>query len=207
MNTRRPELEPMHPGKLLAEIVLPALGDNEETLAAHLGIPQETLQAILRREEGITPALALRLGKLFGNGPEFWFNLQRDFDLWRLERELGEELAAIRPLALDEHVRVLDGLAGEGGDSVVVDRVLPRVATVLAQPPTSVLVTWSEGERKGVTETIDLAPMLFRFALYWPLRNDPELFRSVRVAAEGTALVWSEEIDLSATTLLDLASG
>jgi antitoxin HigA-1 len=204
MNTRRPELEPMHPGKLLAEIVLPALGDNEETLAAHLGIPQETLQAILRREEGITPALALRLGKLFGNGPEFWFNLQRDFDLWRLERELGEELAAIRPLALDEHVRGLDGLAGEGGDSAVVGR--PRVATVLAQPPTSVLVTWSKGERKVVMETIDLAPMLFRFAVYSPLLNDPELFRSVRVAAEGTALVWSEEIDLSATTLLDLAS-
>jgi hypothetical protein len=94
-----------------------------------------------------------------------------------------------------------------GTESVVVGRVLARIASVTAKPPSTVVVTWAEGEREGLTDTVDLAPMLFVYKLYKPLRDDPELFKSVRITAHGAALAWGadEEIDLSASALLDLA--
>jgi hypothetical protein len=92
-------------------------------------------------------------------------------------------------------------------DAVVVGRVLPRIASVVAKPPSTVLITWAEGEREGTTEAVDLAPMLFVYKIYKPLRDHPELFKAVRVAADGTALAWGEEeaIDISASAILDLA--
>jgi plasmid maintenance system antidote protein VapI len=44
--------------------------------------------------------MALRLGKLFGNTPEFWLNLQRNVDLWDAARGLRREIAHIRPLSV-----------------------------------------------------------------------------------------------------------
>ena len=43
--------------------------------------------------------MALRLGKFFGNGAEFWINLQRDYDLRTLEPKMAKDLAAIEPVA------------------------------------------------------------------------------------------------------------
>ena len=48
----------------------------------------------------MTPEMALRLGKLFGNSPEFWLNLQRSVDLWDAALGLKQELAHIRPLQM-----------------------------------------------------------------------------------------------------------
>ncbi len=45
--------------------------------------------------QAVTPEMALRLGKLCGNGPELWLRLQMNHDLWRLEREMRDELARI----------------------------------------------------------------------------------------------------------------
>jgi plasmid maintenance system antidote protein VapI len=59
----------------------------------------QTLYDILDEKQPVTPAMALRLGKLFGNGPEFWLNLQRDHDLRTLEPKMREELATIETVA------------------------------------------------------------------------------------------------------------
>jgi addiction module HigA family antidote len=88
----------MHPGELLREDVIPALGRPVAEIAELLKVSRQTLYAILREEAPVTAAMALRLGKLCGNGPELWVNLQTRYDLDRLARELGDELADIPTL-------------------------------------------------------------------------------------------------------------
>jgi addiction module HigA family antidote len=95
---RHPAIPPMHPGELLAEIIIPATRMDKAAIAERLGVSRQTLYNILRQRHGVTPALALRLGKLFDNGAEFWLNLQRDFDLWHGEKRLRQELKSIRPV-------------------------------------------------------------------------------------------------------------
>jgi antitoxin HigA-1 len=96
--TVRRGLPPMHPGELLRKDVIPALGKPKAEIARLLGISRQTLYDILEERQPITPAMALRIGKLCGNGPTLWLNLQRGFDLWKAERELGEALASIPTL-------------------------------------------------------------------------------------------------------------
>ena len=54
-----------------------------------------TLRPLLRSEQAVTPEMPVRLGKLCGNGPEFWLRMQIRRDLWRLERTLIAALARI----------------------------------------------------------------------------------------------------------------
>jgi antitoxin HigA-1 len=92
-------LAPTHPGEVLREDVIPALALPKAEIARRLGISRQTLYDILDEKQPVTPAMALQLGKFFGNGPEFWLNLQRDHDLRTLEPKMREELAAIDPAA------------------------------------------------------------------------------------------------------------
>jgi len=91
-------LPAMHPGELLREDILPALGRPVSDIAKLLKVSRQTLHAILREEAPVTPAMALRLGKLCGNGPGLWVNLQTRHDLERLARELSDELTDIPTL-------------------------------------------------------------------------------------------------------------
>ncbi len=54
-----------------------------------------SLHRVLRSEQAVAPEMALRLGKLCGNGPELWLRMQMLRDLWRLERTLAADLARI----------------------------------------------------------------------------------------------------------------
>ena len=92
-------LVPMHPGEFLREVTVPALDLSKAEIARRLGISRQTLYDILDEKQPVTPAMALRLGKFFGNGPEFWLNLQRDYDLRTLEPRMARELASIEPVA------------------------------------------------------------------------------------------------------------
>jgi antitoxin HigA-1 len=91
-------LPPMHPGELLREEILPALDRSKTEIAKLLGVSRQTLYEILDERQPVTPAMALRLGKLCGNGPDLWLNLQKRYDLQRAEQELGEKLKAIPTL-------------------------------------------------------------------------------------------------------------
>ena len=88
-------LPPMHPGELLREDVLPALGRPKTEIARLLGISRQTLYDILNEKQPITAQMALRIGKMCGNGPDIWLNLQRTYDLRMAEAELGDALDAI----------------------------------------------------------------------------------------------------------------
>jgi addiction module HigA family antidote len=88
-------LQPMHPGEMLREDVLPSLGKSKTEIAGLLGISRQTLFDILRERQPITPAMALRFGKLLGNGPDLWIDLQRAYDLYVAEKQLSKALAKI----------------------------------------------------------------------------------------------------------------
>jgi addiction module HigA family antidote len=91
-------LPPMHPGELLREEILPALGRSKTEIAGLLGISRQTLYDILDEKQPVTPAMALRLGKLCGNGPRLWINIQRSYDLWKAEKEIGKDVEKIPTL-------------------------------------------------------------------------------------------------------------
>ncbi|MGH7099245.1 MAG: HigA family addiction module antitoxin [Stellaceae bacterium] len=91
-------LPPMHPGELLREEILPALGRSRVEIAHLLGVSRQALHAVLAERASVTPEMALRLGKLCGNGPELWLALQTRHDLERLRREKAAEIAAIPTL-------------------------------------------------------------------------------------------------------------
>jgi antitoxin HigA-1 len=97
-NTLLRGLAPVHPGEILREDVLPALGKTKAEIARLLGISRQTLHDILEERQPVTPAMALRIGKLCGNGPDLWVDLQRSFDLDVAERELGDEIKKIPTL-------------------------------------------------------------------------------------------------------------
>jgi addiction module HigA family antidote len=100
MAKKRPKrgLPPMHPGELRREEILPALGRPKTEIARLLGVPRQTLYDILEERQPVTPVMALRLGKLCGNGPDLWLNLQKRHDLQRVEQEFGEKIKSIPTL-------------------------------------------------------------------------------------------------------------
>ena len=93
-------LKPMHPGELLREDVIPSLNKPKSEIATLLGVSRQTLHDILSEKQPITPGMALRFGKLLGNGPEIWINMQKAFDLHQAEAALAKELKKIPTLAV-----------------------------------------------------------------------------------------------------------
>jgi len=91
-------LRPMHPGELLREDVLPALGRPKAEIARALGISRHTLYELLAEKQPVTPQMALRLGKLCGNGAEIWGRLQLRFDLAIAGDALRDEIEKIPTL-------------------------------------------------------------------------------------------------------------
>ena len=91
---------PTHPGAILREDVLPELRLSVAEAARRLHVSRQTLHDLLAERKGFTPEMALRVGKLAGNGAGLWLRMQQDYDLWHAERELADELRAIhRPAA------------------------------------------------------------------------------------------------------------
>ncbi|MFZ0887197.1 MAG: HigA family addiction module antitoxin [Candidatus Binataceae bacterium] len=86
---------PTHPGAILCEDVLPALGVSVSEAARQLGVTRQTLYRIMAGKGPITPGMAARLGRFCGNGPGLWLRMQQAYDLWRAERELGDKLERI----------------------------------------------------------------------------------------------------------------
>jgi addiction module HigA family antidote len=91
---------PIHPGEILREDVLPELKLSVSEAARRLGISRQQLHRILACTHPITVEMALRIGRLAGNGPRIWLRMQQNHDLWYAERTLQEELKLIQPAAM-----------------------------------------------------------------------------------------------------------
>ena len=92
------EIQPTHPGEILREDFMPDFNLSATTLATALGVSRQTVNELLREQRALTPLMALRLSRLFGNSPEFWLNAQHAWDLWDSERRFGVELSKIHPV-------------------------------------------------------------------------------------------------------------
>lgn len=78
---------PSHPGALLREDLIPATGRTKSEIADLLGISRQHLYDILHERKPVSPAVAVRLGKLFGDGAGIWTRMQAAYDTWNAERE------------------------------------------------------------------------------------------------------------------------
>lgn len=97
-SVKRPlERPPIHPGEVLREDVLPALGLSVSEAARRLGVSRQQLHRVLAGTHPITTEMALRLGKFVGNGPALWLRLQQAHDLWHTERRMISALTRIEP--------------------------------------------------------------------------------------------------------------
>ena len=84
---KRKKLNPVHPGEVLREEFLLPMGLSQNRVAIDIGVPARRINEIVLEKRRITADTALRLGKFFGNTPQFWLGLQADYDL-----DLAEDL-------------------------------------------------------------------------------------------------------------------
>lgn len=77
---------PSHPGALLGEIIA-ATGKPKVEIARLLGISRQQLYDIVRERKPVSPSVAARLGKMFGDGAAIWLRMQSAYDAWHAERD------------------------------------------------------------------------------------------------------------------------
>ncbi|MBI1731798.1 MAG: HigA family addiction module antidote protein [Gammaproteobacteria bacterium] len=86
MRTLPKKRPPTHPGEMLIREYLEPMGVSQRKFAAHLGWTYARLNEIVNGRRGVSAESALAFGEALRTGPEFWMNLQRDWDLWHLLR-------------------------------------------------------------------------------------------------------------------------
>ena len=98
-NTISMKRRPTHPGEMLREDFLPDYGLTVSNLAVAIGVSRQSINELLRERRRVSPEMALRLARLFGNSPEFWLNAQQAVDLWDAEQAIQKDISRIRPLS------------------------------------------------------------------------------------------------------------
>ena len=89
----------IHPGEILREEFMVPMGISQNRLAIELRIPATRIGEIVNERRGISTDTAVRLGIFFGTGPEFWTNLQTNYDLGVVLKRNKEEFSMIRAYA------------------------------------------------------------------------------------------------------------
>jgi addiction module HigA family antidote len=96
--SRRSEPAPIAPGEVLRDEVLAGAGITQEALAKAIGVSRFTVSEIINGRRAVTAEMALRLARVHSMTPDFWLNLQRDADLYRARRRLGETIDLVEVL-------------------------------------------------------------------------------------------------------------
>jgi addiction module HigA family antidote len=94
---RDPKRKPTHPGAILREDVLPALGMTQGEFAERLGVSRLTVSKLLHEKRACSPEMATRLGKLLGTSAESWLAMQAAVDLWQVRYNAGR-LIEVEPI-------------------------------------------------------------------------------------------------------------
>src|SRR4030067_3615438 len=94
-NTRERKIRPTHPGAMLREDFLPDYGLSVSTFAKAIGVSRQTVNELLRERRAVSPEMALRLSRLFGNTPEFWLHAPRAVGLWETARAIKRKIDRI----------------------------------------------------------------------------------------------------------------
>jgi addiction module HigA family antidote len=88
----RKRIPPIHPGEILFEEFLKPMDLSQNSLAMDIHVPARRINEIVHGKRRITADTALRLGRFFGNSPQFWLGLQMDYDLDVTEDNLKDRL-------------------------------------------------------------------------------------------------------------------
>ena len=86
-------LQAVHPGHVLMADFIEPLGITRYRVAKAAGVQQRRIDEICRGERAVSPETAIRLGLSFGVEPQFWLNLQAQYDIETIERDRGAQLA------------------------------------------------------------------------------------------------------------------
>ncbi|OGQ50481.1 MAG: addiction module antidote protein, HigA family [Deltaproteobacteria bacterium RIFCSPLOWO2_02_FULL_57_26] len=81
---------PPHPGRIVRQECIEALGLTVTEAARALGVTRQALNNLVNLKAGISPEMAIRLSKAFGSSPEVWLGMQMAYDLAQLEKEAGK---------------------------------------------------------------------------------------------------------------------
>ena len=99
-NARKRLVRPTHPGEMLREDFMLDFGLSVSSLARAIGVSRQSINELSRCRRAVSPEMALRLARLFGNRPEFWLNAQRAVDLWDAAQSIKSEVERIDPLSV-----------------------------------------------------------------------------------------------------------
>ena len=91
-------LPAVHPGAFLAE-ALAELGTSQAEFSRAIGVSPMRISHVIKGSRPMTAELALLFGKAFGQSPQYWLNLQAQFDLVKAERSIGSRLGSIKRIA------------------------------------------------------------------------------------------------------------
>lgn len=83
---REPKRSPTHPGAVVG-MELEELGLTITETARRLDVSRRTLSELVNERRAVSPEMALKLGRFFGNGTELWMNMQTRYDLWGVEND------------------------------------------------------------------------------------------------------------------------
>ena len=83
---RDPKRKPTHPGAVLREDVLPALHMTQTEFARRLRVSRLTVSELLLEKRGLSPEIAVRIGRLLNTTPESWLRMQEALDLWEVHQ-------------------------------------------------------------------------------------------------------------------------
>ena len=91
-------LPPIHPGEFLAEM-LEEMNISQAQFARAIGVSPMRVSHVVNHPRPVTAELALLFGRALGQSPQYWLNLQADYDLKKAEATMGEQLLAVTELA------------------------------------------------------------------------------------------------------------
>jgi len=97
-NRKKRKIRPPHPGEILREDFLPDYDLSVSAFARAIGVSRQSVNELLRERRAVSPGMALRLSRIFGNTPEFWLNAQQAVDLWEAARNMEIEIRNISTL-------------------------------------------------------------------------------------------------------------
>ena len=90
----RTHFTPVHPGEVLKD-ELEEISLTQSALAKHIGVLPKTINEICRGKRGISAEMSMRLSKALGGSPQFWLNLQNNWEIGQLDKTTYENIRYI----------------------------------------------------------------------------------------------------------------
>jgi len=89
--------KPTHPGEFVREDILEEFSLSRKQLAELLGVSEKTVSELADQRRGLSPDMALRIGRFTKTNPKTWMNLQITWDLWEASTKKSASIRKVRP--------------------------------------------------------------------------------------------------------------